>query len=178
MKKQRWAMQAFHTLEAALILPVVFILTAGLIYLGFMMHDMLVLKGLTADFSQAAAVYVAQPQQMDGKMDPERFPKGFTGFQYEELAEDTLREYSALLLDQADKKTLIYQPYEAHIQQSGKTVTAQVGGSFPLRLLKLVPGSSEAYVSEATQDTGLKAAELLRISRGFFVKLGEELHED
>ena len=177
-KKRSWNAKAFHTLEAALILPVVFLLTAGLIFLGFMLHDMLVLHALTADFAEIAVGYIKNPQQMDGKLDTSRLSKSFTGFQYESLTDTQRSAYRLLLMEEADKRTLIYHPYDAQVTQDGKNVTVQISGSFPVKLLRLLPGSSEEYISTAREEIGYNVQEILRLSKSFFGELKEDADED
>ena len=178
MKKRHWNAKAFHTLEAALILPTVFLLTAGLIFLGFMLHDMLVLHALTADFAELAVDYIRNPQQMDGKLDASRLSKSFTGFQYEELTDTQRIAYRLLLLDEADKRTLIYHPCDAGVTQDGKNVTVQISGSFPVKILRLLPGSSETYISTAREEIGYNVQELIRLSKAFSGELKEDADED
>ncbi len=168
MKKMNGFARAYYTLEAALILPLIFLLTAALIYLGFMLHDRLVLKSLTASYAEDAAYAAGAPADGEGRLDPERFAASFSGPLEGGLSPEEAAAASAALKKEAEGRTLIFMTAEACVCQEGREIVAFVRGSFPVKAVRLVTGSTEEETAEARREIPLKAGELIRIVRGIW----------
>lgn len=170
IKKTPLRAAGYYTLEAALILPVIFMLSVSLIFLGFMLHDRLSLKSLTSAYAEKAAEAARGAETGDGRMDVSAFGTSFSGPFADSLSEESGALLSEKLYREAEQKTLLFVPQEAAVYQEGREAVARVSGSFPVKAVRLIAGSSDTEQFEEHRRITLRQAELLRIVRGIWKK--------
>ena len=172
MKKQSKTKQSpagIYTPEAAVVISMLFFLTAALVFLGFYLHDRLVLYGTAAKCLQEEARYLGKAAETDGSLSEAGLFDGGLQLYGRELTPEKEAEFREHFLMRASSRLLMSEVESAELKKDGHELRLRYRAVFTVKtgsvVKRLLYGNGEIE-SEVSLRLPLRPEEVVRIVRG------------